>query len=192
MDFSSNNTLAKLVQIVKAAFWPKSDVVNIGIDNTPTANSDNLVKSGGVKTYVDNAIPSVPTISTNIAADKANNAKTTTPKAVYDFVCPPKESSQPVDGMAPGIFYDLGTLTGSVTLSLAAASDDTILNEWRFMFKTGVTVPSISWPNSISYIQGNMDLDTNNMPVLSADTLYEVSIEEDVMIITEYLSISNV
>ena len=52
--------LGYLISKIKAAFWPKTDVVSISIDTTPTANSTNLVTSGGVKTYVDNAIPSVP------------------------------------------------------------------------------------------------------------------------------------
>lgn len=52
--------LGYLISKIKAAFWPKTDVVQISIDTTPTANSTNLVTSGGVKDYVDNSIPSVP------------------------------------------------------------------------------------------------------------------------------------
>lgn len=48
-----NTNLGYLISKIKAAFWPKTDVVQIGLDNTPTANSDNLVKSGGVKTALD-------------------------------------------------------------------------------------------------------------------------------------------
>ena len=48
-----NTNLGYLISKIKAAFWPKSDVIQIGLDNTPTANSDNLVKSGGVKSALD-------------------------------------------------------------------------------------------------------------------------------------------
>ena len=110
------------------------------------------------------------------------------PKAVYDFVCPPKASSQPQGGMAPGIFYDLGTLTGAVTISLAAPSDASIANEWRFCFVTGSTVPTITWPQGITYVQGNVEFDSNNKPVLEADTRYECNIQEGALIIDSFLT----
>lgn len=48
-----SSNLGYLISKIKSAFWSKSDVVQIGLDNTPTANSDNLVKSGGVYTALD-------------------------------------------------------------------------------------------------------------------------------------------
>ena len=43
-----NTNLGYLKDKMDATYWPKTDVVQIGIDNVPTQNSDNLVKSGGV------------------------------------------------------------------------------------------------------------------------------------------------
>ena len=43
-----STNLGYLISKMKSAFWPKSDVVQIGLDNSPTSGSDNLVKSGGV------------------------------------------------------------------------------------------------------------------------------------------------
>lgn len=180
--------LDMLATKLPAIFWRKAETTQVSIDSTPTANSNNLVKSGGVKSYVDGAIPSVPTISTDVEADKASDLKTASPKAVYDFVCPPKASSQPQGGMAPGIFYDLGTLTGAVTISLAAPSDANIANEWRFCFVTGSTVPTITWPQGITYAQGNVEFDSNNKPVLEADTRYECNIQEGALIIDSFLT----
>ena len=51
-----STNLGYLISKMKAAFWPKSDVVQIGLDNVPTANSEGLVKSGGVKSYVDGKV----------------------------------------------------------------------------------------------------------------------------------------
>lgn len=48
-------TLAVTSDITKSAVG-LGDVVNAGRDSTPTANSSNYVTSGGVKTYVDNAV----------------------------------------------------------------------------------------------------------------------------------------
>lgn len=43
-----DSNLGYLVSKAKASFWPKTDVVQISIDTTPTENSSNLVTSGGV------------------------------------------------------------------------------------------------------------------------------------------------
>lgn len=53
-----STNLGYLISKIKAAFWGKSETTQVSIDDTPTANSNNLVKSGGVKSYVDSAIPS--------------------------------------------------------------------------------------------------------------------------------------
>lgn len=47
-----DSNLDYLVSKAKAAFWPKADVVQISIDASPTANSTNLVTSGGVHSSV--------------------------------------------------------------------------------------------------------------------------------------------
>jgi len=50
-----STNLGYLISKMKAAFWPKTDVVQIGIDSAPTANSTNLVTSGGVYTAIQNS-----------------------------------------------------------------------------------------------------------------------------------------
>ena len=52
--------LLKLATKLASIFWRKAETTQITIDSTPTASSTNLVTSGGVKSYVDGAIPSVP------------------------------------------------------------------------------------------------------------------------------------
>lgn len=176
--------LSKLATKLASIFWRKAETTQVSIDSTPTANSTNLVNSGGVKSYVDNAIPSVPTISTNIPTDKASDAKTASPKAVYDFVCPPKGSAQPAGGLLPGVFYDLGTLTGSVTISLATPADSAITNEYRFTFVAGSTAPTITWPSSITLWGGNCI--ENGAPVIADGKTYEVSILDGRAIVIEF------
>ena len=175
---------------IKNAFWQKSEVNELPIDATPTANSNNLVKSGGVysalsgkqdtivfnttynassnkaatmsdvptistdiasdatsdtktaspkavKTFVENkgygtyskpsggipasdlasgVIPTVPTISTDVATDKSSTTKTASPSAVYAEVHPAIATTQPQGGFLPKVVYDLGTLTGSQSM----------------------------------------------------------------------------
>lgn len=68
-----DTNLGYLFSKVKAAFWPKTDVEEVGeisIDSTPTSGSSNLVTSGGVYS----AIPTVPTNVSSFTND-ANYAK---------------------------------------------------------------------------------------------------------------------
>ena len=271
-----NTNLGYLKSKMDATYWPKADVVQIGIDNTPTANSDNLVKSGGIKSYVDNAIPSVPVtdvtvggtsvvsngtaavpaipdaveanptvpsgttptalqgvkvgnsyysvsttaalddltdvnagspsngdvltydnatgkwvadapsggeISTDIVADKADNTKSAGTKAVYDFVKPASQNSQPVGGLEPGILYNLGVLSGTVTISLATPADSSVTNEYAFTFYADSTAPTITWPSGILGWAGNCIV--NYAPEIEASKFYEVSILNGMAVIME-------
>lgn len=138
-------------------------------DSTPTANSTNPVTSGGVKSYVDGAIPTVPTISTDIATDKDSTTKTASPSAVYNEVHPAIATTQPAGGFLPNVVYDLGTLTGSQSFTLATASDATIANAYFWTFEAGSTAPTITWPANITWAGGSA-------PTISANKHYEIMI----------------
>lgn len=186
------STLSSFFSTLKAFFWKAADVVNLtlgqaavkDVDSTPTANSTNLVESGGVKSYVDNAIPTVPTISTNIVSDKTSDTKTASPKAVYTFVKPDTASSIPAGGLVSGVKYRLGTLTGSQTITLASPTDANVENEYKFTFTAGSTPPSITWPASITEWAGNVEFQ-NGLPIITASKTYEVNIEGGIAFITK-------
>ena len=57
------SNLGYLIGKIRAAFWAKGDTTELTIDATPTSASDNLVKSGGVYSFVGDPIVSltVPT-----------------------------------------------------------------------------------------------------------------------------------
>lgn len=84
MGYLDGTGLSHLISKIKAAFWSKTDVVQISIDNTPTASSDNLVKSGGVysalsgKENTSNKVTSLSSSSTDTQYPSA--------KCVYDLV----------------------------------------------------------------------------------------------------------
>ena len=71
--------LSKLATKLAAIFWRKAETTQVAIDATPTANSNNLVKSGGVKSYVDNAIPDAveanPTVPSGTTPTTLENVK---------------------------------------------------------------------------------------------------------------------
>lgn len=114
-------------------------------------------------------IPTVPAISTDIAADKTSNAKTASPAAVYNEVHPGIVTSQPSGGFAPNILYNLGELTGAVTFALAAEVSG-IVNHYYWTFDTGATEPTITWPAGItSWVGGSA-------PTIGASKHYEISV----------------
>lgn len=61
------------------------------------------------------------------------------------------ENVQPSGGFLPDVFYELGTLTGSVTFSLASAVSGQV-NHYFWTFTAGSTAPTITWPNGITWV----------------------------------------
>ena len=115
-------------------------------------------------------IPTVPTISTNVATDKADNSKTTGAKAVYDEVHPAVATTIPSGGMLPNVMYRLGTKTGTVSFTMASATDNTIINHWYWTFETSTTAPTVTWPAAITgWIGGSA-------PTIEASKHYEISV----------------
>lgn len=130
-------------------------------------------------------IPTVPTISTDIPTDKASNDKTTGAKAVYDFVKPATGSSIPAGGLLPGVKYHLGTLSGSVTMTLAAAADASVENEYKGDFTADSTPPTITWQGVTQWAGNCLDEDTG-LPVLTGGKHYEFNIENGYGLIAEF------
>ncbi len=78
------------------------------------------------------------------------------------------ESAQPSGGFLPDVAYNLGEISGAVTFALAAAVTGQ-LNHYFWMFSTGSTAPTITWPNGITWAAGAA-------PTVGASKHYEVSI----------------
>lgn len=206
-------------------------------DSAPTANSENLVKSGGVKTYVDGKTGDLSQLQTtaknnlvaaiNEAAQSGGvgsdpEAVKYTPQSLTDaqkaqarqnigvdsspvnpvvgFSTPATpdgtiiaekangdteiidlnhnhpqyyskvvETSIPSGGLLPDVVYNLGTLTGSVAFSLAAAVTGNV-NHYFWMFETGSTAPTVTWPSS------NFAWADGTGPTVAASKHYEISV----------------
>ena len=79
------------------------------------------------------------------------------------------ETEQPSGGFLPDVVYNLGTVTGTVEFSLASAVSGKI-NHYFWMFSTGGTAPTITWPSTgITWAAGEA-------PTVAANKHYEVSI----------------
>ena len=98
---------------------------------------------------------------------------------VYHSLHPVVGTSQPAGGMLPNAIYDLGTLTGSVTIAFASPTDNDIVNHYYFAFDTSITAPTITWPASITSWFGG------SAPTINANKHYEVSVIDGVAITME-------
>lgn len=78
------------------------------------------------------------------------------------------ETSNPSGGFLPDVVYSLGTLTGTVTFSLAAAVTGNV-NHYFWMFDTGSAAPTITWPTGITWADGSA-------PTVAASKHYEISV----------------
>lgn len=76
-----NGIFAVTSDITKSAVG-LGDVVNAGRDSTPTANSSNYVTSGGVKTYVDNAVSTMSKLRYQVV-DSLPTASASTMGIIY-------------------------------------------------------------------------------------------------------------
>ena len=197
--FIDSTNLGYLISKIKAAFWPKTDVTNVTlvdvavtgdyddlinkpvVDSTPTASSTNLVTSGGVAS----ALSGMEIASNKVTAISSLSTDTQYPsaKCVYDALASaqgtPKATTIPSGGMLPNVYYALGTLTGSVSLTMASPTESGILNQYFFTFDTGATAPTITWSNLITSWYGG------SAPTINSGKHYEVSVVDGVGVCME-------
>lgn len=183
--------LGYLISKMKAAFLPKGNTETVGVDAVPTADSTNLVESGGVYSFVGDPIVSLtvptPNDGTVIFTHRSGNTTTMDLNHVHLQYANKVtvETAQPVGGMAPNILYSLGTLSGAVTFSFAAPTDLTIRNEYMLDFDSGNTAAVPTWPNTITSWSGNC-LKQDGTPDIKASKHYEVSVVGSYGVISEF------
>jgi hypothetical protein len=105
----------------------------------------------------------------SVAGYESNTTKYPSTKATYDAIHPSVATTQPSGGFLPNIVYDLGTLTGTVTFSLATPTDANIANAYHWTFETDTTAPTITWPANLVWAEGSA-------PTISASKHYEIMI----------------
>ena len=82
--------------------------------------------------------------------------------------------------ISPNVLTKLGTLASSVTLSLDISKEESgVTNIYDIIFTTPTNAPSITWPESISWIGGSA-------PTIAGEKTYEVSIMDNLAIYGEY------
>lgn len=82
--------------------------------------------------------------------------------------------------ISPNVLTKLGTLASSVILSLDTSKEESgVTNIYDIIFTTPINAPSITWPESISWIGGSA-------PTIAGEKTYEVSIMDNLAIYGEY------
>lgn len=82
----------------------------------------------------------------------------------------------------PNKVYQMGTLTGSVTIpafSAVASGNNTEVKIWCFTFNTSTTAPTITWPAAITNWVGG------SAPIIDASKKYEVTVMDGIGAIME-------
>lgn len=88
------------------------------------------------------------------------------------------QTSEPSGGMLPNREYQLGTLSGNTTFTLAAGTSG-VTNHYFWSFDTGSTAPTITWPSGITSWYGG------SAPTINASKHYEVSVLNGVAVVME-------
>lgn len=110
----------------------------------------------------------------------ASSANLVTSGGVYSGIHPTLGTSMPSGGFLPNVVYNLSSVvTGTVTWTMAAATDNTIANIWHWCFTTDSTAPTITWPSAI------LEWNGGSAPTINASKRYEVNVMDGVACILE-------
>lgn len=141
------------------------------IDNVPTSGSDNPVKSGGVYTALGNKQDTLVS-GTNIKTINGNsvlgsgNLSTLMPITNHG-------TSDTTYSVTPNVLHIWGTV-GSLTLTLATPTDNTIVNEYMIEFTSGSTATTLSLPSSVEWAESCGALS------VEASKTYQISIVNNI------------
>lgn len=82
-----------------------------------------------------------------------------------------QDISEPIP---PNKLINAGTISDDITITLDTTTNNTLSKEYMFQFDTGDTVPTITWPSSVMWVEE---------PDIEANHRYQVSILNDVGLI---------
>lgn len=182
-----NNTAPYLLLKVSDSTWVRGSV-NIQKSNdrvsTITGNETNTDKYPSTIAVADY----VGLLSNLVTTDKSNLVAAVN-EIAGNMPVIPVDTAIPSGGLDANVHYDLGTLTGSVSITLDTTSEVSgMLNIYSLAFTAGSTAPTITWPSGITSWAGNCLDATTMAPVITGGNSYEVSIVDGMAVITEFVA----
>jgi len=139
-SFLDSTGLSHLISKIKDTFVAKAGttaVTSVGIDSMPTANSTNLVTSGGVYSAIQNG---------------GGGGSSSTPVTVVS-------GSTVTQQLSPNTHYVFGCVD-SLTITLGSPTSD-IVNEYSFEFDSGNTATALTLPSNVEF-EADTTPTTNN------------------------------
>lgn len=99
----------------------------------------------------------------------------------------PVASAIPANGMKANVHYELGTLTGNVSITIDSTSEVAgMMNIYSLSFVADSTAPTITFPSSITGWAGNCLDNTTHGPVITAGKAYEFTLEGNLAVINQF------
>ena len=156
---------------------PATDIAAGVIPTVPV--TDVTVGGTSVVSNGTAAVPAIPTVDTNPTSASTNAVSS---GGVYSALADKANvvtvgSSMPSGGFLPNVYYSLGTVSGSVTWSLASSSS--AADEYMLEFTAASTAPTITWPSGITWFGGSA-------PSLTGGKTYQVSIQNNLAVCAEF------
>lgn len=152
---------------------PAIPVISTDISSDSTSDTK-TASPKAVKTYVDAHVTNIAAVSTQqdgTIVITLSNGDTITVDLNHghtDYYSKSVATTQPSGGFLPDVVYSLGTISGTVTFSLASAVSGCV-NHYFWTFETGLTAPTVTFPNGIIWADGTG-------PTVAASKHYEISI----------------
>ena len=139
-------------------------------------------KVASVSSYIDTS--TLESTGNKVTSLSSSSTDTQYPsaKCVYDELIEKANvitigSSMPSGGFLPNVYYSLGTVSGSVTWSLASSSS--AADEYMLEFTAASTAPTITWPTGIPWLAGSA-------PTINSNKTYQVSIQNNLAVCGEF------
>lgn len=136
-------------------------------------------RGGGGEAYVDEKIDEAIDALVDGAPEALDTLKELADAIIELNKGTKKEITIPQNGFVANIFYSLGEISQDTTFVLVAPEDNTVLNEYLIQFSIGNTVPTITFPNGLSWLNGET-------PTLNANKTYQLSIVDNLAILAEF------
>lgn len=156
---------------------------------TSGGTSSQFVKGNGSLDSTAYAPKASPALTGTPTAPTATTGTNTTQIATTAFVKDAIDGSKVIvvnaatlpSTLDPNKVYNLGTLTGTVTIPAFSSVDanDNEAKVWCFTFSTSTTAPTITWPAGITAWNGG------NAPAINASKSYEISVMNGIGVVIE-------
>lgn len=122
--------------------------------------------------------PTIPTALSQLTEDTTHRVVTDTEKAAWNgkankVLVNNHGTSDTTYSVTPNVLHIWGTV-GSLTLTLATPTDNTIENEYKIQFTSGSTATQFSLPQGVEW--GTQDPEQPNPLVVKANAIYQISI----------------